>query len=482
MNADNLLTNSSALCGACTESWQRFDTKSRSLLGRPIKSRKVVRSMRIAVFGTGYLGATHAACMAELGHEVIGVDVDPAKVARLQSGDAPFFEPGLPELLRRHTASGRLRFTSSYELAAWSADVHFIAVGTPQRTDSPAADLSQVDAVVEALGPLLTRPAVVLGKSTVPVGTAARIEERLRVLAPSPDVDLAWNPEFLRESTAVDDTLSPDRIVLGIGSGDPTRIEAVTREVYARSLVDGTPLVITDLATAELTKVAANSFLATKISFINSVAEVCDAVDADVSVLADAIGFDERIGRRFLNAGVGFGGACLPKDVRAFEARAAELGASAAAILLADVEWINSRQRTRVATMALEVCRGIDKPRAAVLGLTFKPDSDDVRDSPALDVASRLAAAGVAVQTWDPHGMGNAERLHPELEYGSSLLDACKAADVVLVMTEWDEFRRLDPHELAEIVQARVVIDARNCLDPAAWRDAGWTYRGIGRR
>ncbi|MFF0817852.1 UDP-glucose dehydrogenase family protein [Rhodococcus sp. NPDC003318] len=438
--------------------------------------------MRIAVFGTGYLGATHAACMAELGHEVIGVDVDPAKVSRLQEGEAPFFEPGLPELLRRHTASGRLRFTHSYEVAAQSADVHFIAVGTPQRPDSAAADLSQVDAVVEALGPLLTGHAVVLGKSTVPVGTATGIADRIRALAPSPEIVVGWNPEFLREGTAVHDTLCPDRIVLGVGPGDRGRIESVTREVYAGPLADGTPLVVTDLATAELTKVAANSFLATKISFINSVAEVCDAVDADVSVLADAIGFDERIGRRFLNAGLGFGGACLPKDVRAFRARAAELGVSAAANLLADVERINSRQRTRVATMALEACRGIDNPRAAVLGLTFKPDSDDVRDSPALDVASRLAAAGVTVQAWDPHGMDNAERLHPELGYFDSPLAACKAADVVLVMTEWDEIRALTPSDLADTVSERVVIDARNCLDPAAWRTAGWTYRGIGRR
>ncbi|WP_458683059.1 UDP-glucose dehydrogenase family protein [Prescottella equi] len=438
--------------------------------------------MRIAVFGTGYLGATHAACMAELGHEVIGVDVDPDKVACLQSGDAPFFEPSLSDLLQRHTASGRLRFTTSYQLAARSADVHFIAVGTPQRPDSPAADLSQVDAVVEALAPLLTSPAVVLGKSTVPVGTAAQVAERLQALAPSPDVSLAWNPEFLREGTAVEDTLSPDRIVLGIDPGTPRRVEAAVREVYARPLAKGTPLVITDLATAELAKVAANSFLATKISFINSVAEVCDAVDADVSVLADAIGLDDRIGRRFLNAGLGFGGACLPKDVRAFHTRAAELGASSAVRLLADVEWINARQRTRVATMALEACRGIEKPRAAVLGLTFKPGSDDVRDSPALDVASRLAAAGVSVQAWDPHGMGNAERLHPELEYGNSLLEACKAVDVLLVMTEWEEFRRLDPYELAQVVQERVVIDARNCLDPVAWRGAGWAYRAIGRR
>lgn len=438
--------------------------------------------MRIAVFGTGYLGATHAACMAELGHDVIGVDVDPDRIACLQQGEAPFFEPGLEDLLRRHTASGRLRFTCSYELAARLSDVHFIAVGTPQRPDSAAADLSQVDAVVEALGPLLTRQAVVLGKSTVPVGTAARIVARLRELSPSPDVGVGWNPEFLRESTAVHDTLTPDRIVLGVESGDTSRVEAVTREVYAQPLAGGTPLVVTDLATAELVKVAANSFLATKISFINSVAEVCDAVDADVSVLADAIGFDNRIGRRFLNAGVGFGGACLPKDVRAFRARADELGASAAANLLADVDQINSRQRTRVATMALDACRGIDNPRAAVLGLTFKPDSDDIRDSPALDVASRLVAAGVAVQSWDPHGMDNAERRYPQLEYCDSPLDACKAADVVLVMTEWDELRHLDPHAIAEMVQERVVVDARNCLDPAAWRAAGWTYRGIGRR
>lgn len=437
--------------------------------------------MLFAVLGTGYLGATHAACMAELGHEVIGVDVDPARVARLQQGEAPFFEPRLQDLLRKHTASGRLRFTCSYEAAA-HADVHFIAVGTPQRPDSPAADLTHVNAVVEALGPLLTRPAVVLGKSTVPVGTAAQIAARLRELAPSPDIGVGWNPEFLREGSAVDDTLRPDRIVLGVEPDDPGRVESVTRTIYAEPLATGTPLVVTDLATAELTKVAANSFLATKISFINSVAEVCDAVGADVTVLADALGYDNRIGRRFLNAGLGYGGACLPKDVRAFRARAEELGASAAADMLSRVDEVNARQRTRVTTMALDACRGVDNPRAAVLGLTFKPDSDDVRDSPALDVAARLADAGVEVQAWDPHGMDNAERLHPELRFCHSPLAACKGADVVLVMTEWDEICDLTPDELTEPVQQRVVIDARNCLTPAAWRDAGWIYRGIGRR
>ncbi|MXP20155.1 nucleotide sugar dehydrogenase [Gordonia sp. HNM0687] len=437
--------------------------------------------MDIAVFGTGYLGVTHAACMAELGHEVIGVDVDPAKIAQLQKGEAPLYEPGLADLLRKHTASGRLRFTCSYELAA-RADVHFIAVGTPQRADSAAADLTQVNAVIETLGPLLTRPAVVLGKSTVPVGTAVQVAARLRELAPSADIGFGWNPEFLREGTAVEDTLRPDRIVLGAAAADRSRVKSVAREVYAQSLADGTPLVTTDLATAELTKVAANSFLATKISFINSVAEVCDAVDADVTVLADAIGYDNRIGRRFLNAGLGFGGACLPKDVRAFRARAEELGATAAADLLSGVDEINARQRTRVATMALDACSGIDSPRAAVLGLTFKPDSDDVRDSPALDVAARLADAGVEVQAWDPHGMDNAEKRHPELRYCDSPLAACKGADVVLVMTEWAEIRDLTPEQLSEPVQQRVLIDARNCLDPDVWRDAGWTYRGIGRR
>ncbi len=349
--------------------------------------------MRVAVFGTGYLGATHAACMAELGHEVLGVDVDPDKLAKLEAGEVPFYEPGLEDLLQRNLASGRLRFTSSYEEAASFATVHFLGVGTPQKKGEFAADLHAVNSVIERLAPLLTEPAVILGKSTVPVGTAERLGNRARQLAPAGDmVDVAWNPEFLREGFAVKDTLHPDRIVLGVDRTSPGRSEEVAREVYADLLAEGIPFLVTDLATAELVKTSANAFLATKISFINAISEVCDAAGADVTVLADAIGYDERIGRKFLNAGIGFGGGCLPKDIRAFMARAGELGADQALTFLREVDNINMRRRTRMVELAREACGGsLLGTRVAVLGAAFKPDSDDVRDSPALNVPDRFS-------------------------------------------------------------------------------------------
>ncbi|ORL84855.1 UDP-glucose dehydrogenase family protein [Prescottella equi] len=440
-------------------------------------------STSVAVFGTGYLGATHAACMAELGHQVLGVDVDESKLAKLEAGEVPFYEPGLEEVLQRNIAAGRLRFTSSYEEAAQFADIHFIGVGTPQKKGEFAADLVYVDAVVDRLAPLLTRPAVIFGKSTVPVGTAERLGAQARALAPAgDDVEVAWNPEFLREGFAVQDTLHPDRVVLGIDRDREGRAEEVAREVYAQLLSEKIPFLVTDLATAELVKTSANAFLATKISFINAMAEVCEAAGADVTVLADAIGHDARIGRRFLNAGVGFGGGCLPKDIRAFMARAGELGADQALTFLREVDAINMRRRTRMVEMAREACGGtLLGTRVAVLGAAFKPESDDVRDSPALNVAGQIQLQGATVTVYDPKAMENSRRLFPTLGYATSIVEAVEGADVVLVLTEWQEFREMRPSKLARAVRRQNIIDGRNCLQSTEWRDAGWVYRGMGR-
>lgn len=439
-------------------------------------------SMRVSVFGTGYLGATHAAGMAELGHEVVGVDIDAAKVERLSRGEVPFYEPGLPELLSKHVATGRLRFTTDASEAA-DADVHFIGVGTPQRSGEYAADLTFVNAAIETLAPLIAKPAVILGKSTVPVGTAARLAARVRELAPAgDDAQLGWNPEFLREGFAVEDTLRPDRLVLGVDKERPGRIEEVAREVYRDVIERPTPFLVTDLATAELVKVSANAFLATKISFINAIAEVCEAAGADVVELADAIGYDERIGRKFLGAGLGFGGGCLPKDIRAFMARAGELGVDQALTFLREVDTVNMRRREHVVQLATrELGDALPGKRVAVLGAAFKPNSDDVRDSPALDVAGKLHLSGALVQVYDPQAMRNAARLWPTLTYASSMNEALTEADAVVIATEWDEFKQADPVAAKNVARGNLVIDARNCLDPDAWRAAGWTYRGMGR-
>ncbi len=439
--------------------------------------------MRITVLGMGYLGVTHAACMAQLGHHVLGVDVDEGKLVKLAAGEAPFYEPGLQDVLRRTVSAGTLRFTSSYaEAAAWGG-VHFLAVGTPQKTGEFAADLSAVEAVIDSLAPLLAESAVILGKSTVPVGTAAVLGSRVRALAPAGDgAELAWNPEFLREGFAVQDTLHPDRLVLGVDPARPGRAEAVARELYAELLTAGIPFVVTDLATAELVKVAANAFLATKISFINAISDVCAAAGADVSTLADVMGYDPRIGRQFLNAGIGFGGGCLPKDIRALMARAGELGVDQPLAFLREVDSVNTARRSAmVADTRAAVGGSLVGARIAVLGAAFKPDSDDVRDSPALDVAGQLQSAGAEVCVYDPKAMDNAQRLYPALSYATTALEACAGADAVLVLTEWMEFCELSPATLARHVRAKVIIDGRNCLDPQRWRQQGWVYRGIGR-
>ncbi|AQA24590.1 nucleotide sugar dehydrogenase family protein [Rhodococcus sp. MTM3W5.2] len=439
--------------------------------------------MRCTVFGTGYLGATHAACMAELGHEVLGVDIDPGKVAKLSGGEVPFYEPGLAQVLKRNIDAGRLHFTTSYPDAAAFADLHFLGVGTPQKKGEYGADLRHVHSVIDTLAPLLDRPAVIVGKSTVPVGTAAELGARARELAPAgAEVEVAWNPEFLREGFAVEDTLRPDRLVLGVDPARPGRAEALIRRLYARLIEDEVPFLLTDLPTAELVKVSANAFLATKISFINAISEVCEATGADVTQLADALGYDARIGRRFLNAGLGFGGGCLPKDIRAFMARAGELGADQALTFLREVDSINMRRRTKMVELATRACGGsLLGANIAVLGAAFKPESDDVRDSPALNVAGMMQLHGAVVSVFDPKALDNSRRLFPTLNYATSVEEACDNADAVLLATEWDEFKALRPEGLAETVRSKVLIDGRNCLDPAEWAAAGWTYRGLGR-
>jgi UDPglucose 6-dehydrogenase len=435
--------------------------------------------VKISVIGCGYLGAVHAACMAELGHDVVGVDVDQAKIEALAAGDAPFFEPGLPELLTSANASGRLRFTTDMSEIA-DAAVHFVAVGTPQKKGEYAADLTYVDAAVTAMLPHLADGALVVGKSTVPVGTAARLAE-LIATAPN-NATLAWNPEFLREGFAVKDTLGPDRLVYGVPSGEAgERASAILDSVYEVALARDTPRIITDYATAELVKVSANAFLATKISFINAMAEIAEATGADVTQLADAIGHDSRIGRRFLNAGLGFGGGCLPKDIRAFRARGEELGLGQSLAFLGEVDAINLRRRDKMVELAREAVGGsLSGKRIAVLGLAFKPDSDDVRDSPSLDVAARLLAAGASVVATDPEAIETSRRLHPELTYVATAVEAVQGADAVLVLTEWKHYRELLPYEL-EAAAGRVILDGRNCLNPTLWRDAGWLYRSLGR-
>ncbi len=433
-------------------------------------------TLTIGVVGCGYLGAVHAACMAELGHQVVGVDVDAAKVATLGKASAPVYEPGLDDLLARTLATGRLSFTEDFAALA-GADVVFVCVGTPQRRGELAADTSQVIAATTAVAQHLPERALVVGKSTVPVGTAATLKALLAESAPH--LELAWNPEFLREGHAVADTLHPDRLVFGVVS---EWAEQRLRDVYATTIEAGSPVVTCDFETAELVKVAANAFLATKISFINAMAEVCEAAGADVTLLADAIGYDERIGRKFLGAGLGFGGGCLPKDIRAFMARAGELGADQALTFLREVDAINMRRRSRMVELAREVCGGsfVGK-RIAVLGAAFKPNSDDIRDSPALNVAAQMRLQGGDVVVTDPHALENARRMWPDLTYVATADEACEGADVVLLLTEWPQFTGLDPAELGRHVRGRAILDGRNVLDPQAWRAAGWTYRALGR-
>ncbi len=433
-------------------------------------------TLKISVIGTGYLGATHAACMSHLGFEVVGIDVDPAKIESLAAGTIPFYEPGLQELLQSELATGRLSFSS--DLSAISdCDVHFICVGTPQVADGLAADLSYVFSSLNAIAPIIKPGSLVVGKSTVPVGTAAKMREQL--IAINPDTDLAWNPEFLREGFAVEDTLKPNRLVVGVTN---SKAEEILRQVYAKNLAEETPWVVADLPTAELVKVSANAFLATKISFINAMAEICEAAGGDVTVLAKAIGYDPRIGNRFLQAGIGFGGGCLPKDLRAFIARSKELGADQALEFLRDIDAINLRARTRMIELVRkDLSEDLRGKKIAVLGAAFKPDSDDVRDSPALDISAQIQAAGATVTVHDPKAISNAQKRFPALNYSDSIEECVTGADLVLHLTEWKLYRELDPSHLISLVNQPIMIDGRNALDREKWRAAGWKFRALGR-
>lgn len=430
----------------------------------------------LSVIGTGYLGTTFAACMASLGFDVIGIDTDTEKVGRLSSGDLPFFEPGLEEIVKAELDAGRLVFTTDFSKAK-DADVHFICVGTPQKEDGLAADLTYIYGAVAGITPYLKSGSLVVGKSTVPVGTADALRKQLATTAPQSDI--AWNPEFTREGFAVEDSLRPDRIVIGVTND---RAEEILREVYAPILEIGTPWVRADLPTAELVKVAANSFLATKISFINAMAEVCEAAGADVTVLAQAIGYDPRIGNKFLKAGIGFGGGCLPKDIRAFMARAEELGAKQAVEFLREIDAINLRARQRVIDVVRSMLAEDLTPfKIAVLGAAFKPESDDVRDSPALDISAQLNAAGATVTVHDPKAIANAMKRFPALKFAGDVAECVADADLVLHLTEWREYRKLNPADLAKLVKTPRIIDGRNVLDRDRWVAAGWKFHALGR-
>jgi UDPglucose 6-dehydrogenase len=432
----------------------------------------------ISVLGTGYLGAVHAACLAAAGHQVVGVDVDPERVATLSRGRAPFHEPRLQDLLADGIASGRLRFTTDYAQAA-DCDVHFLCVGTPQ-LEGGAADLRFIWAAVRELMPHLRRPCLVVGKSTVPVGTAARLARVIQSQAPAAEqVRIAWNPEFLREGHAVEDTFEPDRLVLGVCDEES---HLLLREIYAPMVPRRTPIVRTTLETAELSKVSANVMLAARLSLVNVLAEVCETVNADVGDLIEVLGHDHRIGREFLRPGLGFGGGCLPKDLRAFSARARELGVVEPTRLLSEVDAVNQRQRAR--TVALIVRLMGDRPEVgtvAVLGTAFKAGSDDVRDSPALDVATRLASLGAHVRYFDPKASATTRRASPDLDCADDVRAACVDADVTVVLTDWDEFASIDPVSLSDTVAQKVIVDCRLVLDPDKWRAAGWALYALGR-
>jgi len=433
---------------------------------------------RLSVIGIGYLGLTHAVCMAEIGHDVLATDIDSEKVAKASAGEAFFYEPGLEPLLRKHLESGRLRFTSAIADAAEFAHVHFLCVGTPQGTDG-RADLSYVRSALDSLAGYLSSGCLIVGKSTVPPGTARPLAERVRALAPAGDeVELAWSPEFLREGFAVADSLRPDRLVFGVSS---ERAVVRLREVFAPQLDNGVPGLFMDLETAELVKISANAFLAVKISYINAMAEVCEAVGADVGKLAQALGYDERIGSRFLGPGLGFGGGCLPKDLRSFRAAARELGVGSVADLLSIVDEINLGRRTRVIELARKSAGGsLAGKRVAVLGVAFKPGTDDVRDSPSLDVCGRMSEEGAIVTVHDPVAMPNAARANPVLRCAASVREAAEGADVVLHLTEWADYRAIDPAALGAVVSRRVLIDARCVLDAPSWREAGWDVTVLG--
>ena len=433
-------------------------------------------AMKVSVIGLGYLGATHAVAMSKLGHTVVGIEPNQAKIESLRSGHAGFFEPGLDEELAKQIASGRLTFQSSHDEGSRDVDVHFICVGTPQKDDSLAADTSYLHSAIKDLAPYLAKDSIVVGKSTVPVGTAALLTIELTNLAGFVP-NLAWNPEFLREGTALEDSLNPDRLVVGVIN---QHSEDKLREVFAPMISAGVPFIVTDLATAELVKSAANAFLATKISFINAMAEIAEVSGADATQLAAAIGYDQRIGNKFLRNGVGFGGGCLPKDIRALMARAEELGVGQSVAYLKEIDKINIRRRDRVIDMLTKELGSLKGKKVLVLGAAFKPDSDDVRDSPALEIALLIQGAGATAVVHDPIALPGVNKKHPELTTNENLLASFEGVDAIVLATEWQEYRQLDPSTITGVAN-RFIIDGRNVLDVAKWQQAGFKVLALGK-
>jgi UDPglucose 6-dehydrogenase len=433
--------------------------------------------MRIAVIGTGYVGLVSGACFSEFGVSVVCVDQDEAKIARLRRGEMPIYEPGLEALVAANTAAGRLVFTTDLTAAVEGAEAVFIAVGTPSRRGDGHADLSYVFAAAEAIGRALSDYAVVVTKSTVPVGTGREVAAVLRRTRPQAGFDVASNPEFLREGSAIEDFMRPDRVVIGT---DSERARNVMRQLYRPLYLIETPMLFTDIATAELIKYAANAFLATKITFINEIADLCERVGADVQDVARGIGLDGRIGRKFLHAGPGFGGSCFPKDCRALVRTAEE--AEAALAIVATVVRVNEARKGRMADKITAACGGTVAGKSlAVLGLTFKPNTDDMRDSPSLEILPRLVAGGATIRAFDPEGIAEAKKLMPDLIYCTDAYATMDGADALVLLTEWNEFRALDLARVRGLLATPLVIDLRNIYQPDEMAAAGLSYLSVGR-
>jgi UDPglucose 6-dehydrogenase len=427
----------------------------------------------LAVVGVGYVGLVTGACFADLGNRVVALDVDAARIEGLKRGELPIYEPGLQELVERNVRADRLRFTTSYEEALRSAEFVFIAVGTPSGVDGEA-DLQHVRAVAESIARAMTHPLIIVNKSTVPVGTGDWVADILRSKQPKPIAfSVVSCPEFLREGSAIGDFMNPARIVLGSFDAD------AAERVAQLHLPLRAPIVITDLRTAEMIKYASNAFLATKISFINEIANICEALGADIKEVATGMGYDPRIGRAFLDAGLGYGGSCFPKDVLALAYMAAEKGRHPQ--LLQAVMDINADSRRRIVERIQELVGKLRGRTVGLLGLTFKPNTDDLREAPALDIARRLLAEGAAVRAYDPVAMPRALQLIPELQMAADVYDLARGCDAVVVCTEWNEFKNLDLQRLRDAMRQPIVIDGRNVYDPAEMTAHGFQYRGVGR-
>jgi UDPglucose 6-dehydrogenase len=433
--------------------------------------------MRIAMIGSGYVGLVSGACFAQFGHDVVCIDKDEGKIARLRKGEMPIYEPGLDKLVADNVKAGRLSFSTKLGDAVGNADAVFIAVGTPTRRGDGHADLTYVYAAAAEVADAISGYTVVVTKSTVPVGTGREVARIIRETQPSAEFDVCSNPEFLREGAAIEDFMKPDRVVIGVES---QRARDVMAEVYRPLNLIQTPMVFTNIETAEVTKYAGNAFLATKITFINEIADLCEKVGADVHDVARGIGLDGRIGRKFLHPGPGFGGSCFPKDTLALAYTAREVNAPQT--IVEQVIEVNNARKKRMARKVIDFCGGSVKGlTVGVLGLTFKPNTDDMRDAPSLDIVPALQAGGAKIVAFDPEGMAEAGRVLKDITFTKTAYEAAFEADVLVVITEWHEFRGLDPRRIKQVMRQPRIVDLRNIFNPEEMRGLGFTYEGVGR-